>query len=380
MFVVSFASSNTCLGFVVAQRFHRLGRNLGVVRSPVAIVVNLREARRAGTPDWHASLPDGPLLVCCPLESNSHLRLKRLRGYKVRPAKRTHLVRGGYAQNADAQLIIVTIGLSRYDSRLIFTPAWLANLSAYLSANPSMEIDLADKILLALENVTARYGDVQVLWGVTFAVREGEIATLVGANGAGKTTTLKTISGVVRATDGQILFDGGHIDNLPPHQIAARGIAHVPEGRRLFPLMSVWENLELGAISSEARRLRAESFAQVFALFPKLKERESQMAGTLSGGEQQMVAIARGLMARPRLLILDEPSLGLAPIMVREMFEVIQTINREGITILLVEQNVQQSLKLANRAYVLENGRIVLEGAGSELLDDQRIREAYLGA
>ncbi len=243
-----------------------------------------------------------------------------------------------------------------------------------------MEIDLADKTLLTLENVTARYGDVQVLWGVTFAVREGEIATLVGANGAGKTTTLKTISGVVRATDGQIVFDGGHIDHLPPHQIAARGIAHVPEGRRLFPLMSVRENLEIGAISSEARRLRTGSFARVFALFPKLKERESQMAGTLSGGEQQMVAIARGLMARPRLLILDEPSLGLAPIVVREMFEIIQTINREGITILLVEQNVQQSLKLANRAYVLENGRIVLEGAGSDLLDDQRVREAYLGA
>jgi branched-chain amino acid transport system ATP-binding protein len=243
-----------------------------------------------------------------------------------------------------------------------------------------MEIDLADKTLLELENVTARYGDVQVLWGVTFAVREGEIATLVGANGAGKTTTLKTISGVVRATDGQIVFDGSHIDNLPPHQIAARGIAHVPEGRRLFPLMSVRENLELGAISSEARRLRAESFARVFALFPKLKERESQMAGTLSGGEQQMVAIARGLMARPHLLILDEPSLGLAPIVVREMFEIIQTINREGITILLVEQNVQQSLKLADRAYVLENGRVVLEGSGSDLLDDQRVREAYLGA
>lgn len=239
---------------------------------------------------------------------------------------------------------------------------------------------MADKTLLELKNVTARYGDVQVLWGVTFAVREMEIATLVGANGAGKSTALKTISGVVRATDGEIVFDGDRIDNLPAHQVAARGIAHVPEGRRLFPLMSVKENLELGAINREARRLRAESFARVFALFPKLKERESQMAGTLSGGEQQMVAIARGLMARPRLLILDEPSLGLAPIIVREMFEIIQTINREGITILLVEQNVQQSLRLANRAYVLENGRVVLEGAGSDLLNDQRVREAYLGA
>lgn len=239
---------------------------------------------------------------------------------------------------------------------------------------------MAEKTLLELKDVAAGYGDVRVLWGVTFVVREGEIATLVGANGAGKSTTLKTISGVVRATEGQIVFDGARIDKLPAHKIAALGIAHVPEGRRLFPLMSVRENLELGAISSEARRRRFESFERVFALFPKLKERSSQLAGTLSGGEQQMVAIARGLMARPRVLILDEPSLGLAPIVVREMFEIIQTINREGITILLVEQNVQQSLKLANRAYVLENGRVVLEGAGSDLLNDQRVREAYLGA
>jgi branched-chain amino acid transport system ATP-binding protein len=237
-----------------------------------------------------------------------------------------------------------------------------------------------EKNLIELEDVTARYGDAQVLWGVTFAVREGEIVTLVGANGAGKTTTLKTISGVVTARSGHIVFDGQRIDRLSPHKIAALGIAHVPEGRRLFPLMSIRENLELGAVSDEARRLRAESFEKVFALFPLLKERERQMAGTLSGGEQQMVAIARGLMARPRLIILDEPSLGLAPIVVKEMFEIIQTINREGITILLVEQNVQQSLKLADRAYVLENGRVVLEGAGSDLLNDERVREAYLGA
>jgi branched-chain amino acid transport system ATP-binding protein len=242
------------------------------------------------------------------------------------------------------------------------------------------EIVLTDKTLLSLKDVTAQYGDVQVLWGVTFTVREAEIATLVGANGAGKTTTLKTISGVVPATGGQIVFDGERIERLASHEIAARGIAHVPEGRRLFPLMSVKENLELGAITGQARRVRAESFERVFGLFPKLRERERQMAGTLSGGEQQMVAIARGLMARPRLLILDEPSLGLAPIIVREMFETIQAINREGITVLLVEQNVQQSLKLAGRAYVLENGRVVLEGSGSELLDDQRVREAYLGA
>lgn len=233
---------------------------------------------------------------------------------------------------------------------------------------------------LEITNLTAAYGDVQVLWGVSFSVREGEIATLVGANGAGKTTTLKAISGVVRATGGEVLFDGERIDRLSSHEIAARGIAHVPEGRRLFPLMSVKENLELGAIRAEATRLRAESFERIFALFPNLEERENQLAGTLSGGEQQMVAIARGLMARPRLLILDEPSLGLAPIIVKEMFDIVFTINREGITILLVEQNVQQSLKLANRAYVLENGRVVIEGTGAELLGDQRVREAYLGA
>jgi branched-chain amino acid transport system ATP-binding protein len=242
------------------------------------------------------------------------------------------------------------------------------------------EIDLTNETLLALHDVKAHYGDVQVLWGVSLSVREAEIATLVGANGAGKSTTLKTISGVVRASSGQITFAGERIDRLPAHEIAARGIAHVPEGRRLFPLMSVRENLELGAISDEARRLRGGSFERVFALFPTLKERERQLAGTLSGGEQQMVAIARGLMARPRLLILDEPSLGLAPIIVCEMFETIEAINREGITVLLVEQNVHQSLKLASRAYVLENGKVVLEGAGSELLDDERVREAYLGA
>jgi branched-chain amino acid transport system ATP-binding protein len=239
---------------------------------------------------------------------------------------------------------------------------------------------LNEKPLLALHDVTARYGDVQVLWGVTMAVREGEIAVLVGANGAGKSTSLKTISGVVSATGGEILFDGIRIERWSSHEIAALGIAHVPEGRRLFPLMSVRENLELGAVRGEARRRRGESFERVFALFPRVKEREQQMAGTLSGGEQQMVAIARGLMARPRLLILDEPSLGLAPIIVKEMFAIIQTINREGITVLLVEQNVQQSLKLADRAYVLENGRIVLAGAGQELLNDERVRAAYLGA
>lgn len=239
---------------------------------------------------------------------------------------------------------------------------------------------LKEKILLELKDVTARYGDVQVLWGVSLVVREGEIVTLVGANGAGKTTTLKAISGVVNATSGEILFGGENIENLPSHDIGALRIAHVPEGRRLFPMMSVKENLELGAVSREARKHRAETLEQVYTLFPKLKERDEQMAGTLSGGEQQMVAIGRGLMARPRLLMLDEPSLGLAPIIVREMFEIIRKLNSEGITVMLVEQNVQQSLKLADRAYVLENGKVVLEGTGSALLGDERVREAYLGA
>lgn len=239
---------------------------------------------------------------------------------------------------------------------------------------------MKEKILLELKSVTARYGDVQVLWGVSLTVRQGEIVTLVGANGAGKTTTLKAISGVVKATPGQIVLDGENVEKLSSHEIAARRIAHVPEGRRLFPMMSVRENLELGAVSREARRQRAETLDQVYALFPRLKERKEQMAGTLSGGEQQMVAIGRGLMARPRLLMLDEPSLGLAPIIVREMFDIIRRLNEEGITIMLVEQNVQQSLKLADRAYVLENGRVVLEGTGNALLGDERVREAYLGA
>jgi branched-chain amino acid transport system ATP-binding protein len=239
---------------------------------------------------------------------------------------------------------------------------------------------LSSDPLLKLSDVTAGYGDVQVLWGVTFSIRAGEIATLIGANGAGKTTTLKTISGIVRATGGRIMFDGADLTKLPSHRIAALGIAHVPEGRGLFPSMNVKENLELGLIGREARRRRAASLERVFALFPKLQQRLHQTAGTLSGGEQQMVAIARGLMSLPRLLILDEPSLGLAPIVVKEMFETVRTINVEGTTVLLVEQNVKQSLSLAARAFVLENGRIVLEGTGAELSEDDRVRLAYLGA
>jgi branched-chain amino acid transport system ATP-binding protein len=233
--------------------------------------------------------------------------------------------------------------------------------------------------MLKLMDVTAGYADVRVLWGVWLEVNRGQIVSLLGANGAGKTTTLRTISGLVRAASGQIIFEGENIEKLSPHQIAARGIAHVPEGRRLFPLMSVRENLELGARTDAAKRRRASSLELVFSLFPRLKERQHQAAGTLSGGEQQMVAIGRGLMACPRLLMLDEPSLGLAPLLVRELLSAIEKINREGITILLVEQNVQQSLKLADRAYILERGRVTIEGKAEELLNDQRIRAAYFG-
>jgi branched-chain amino acid transport system ATP-binding protein len=238
---------------------------------------------------------------------------------------------------------------------------------------------LTDKTLLELKDVAAGYGRVQVLWGVTLSVREGEIATLIGANGAGKTTTLKTISGVVPLQAGQILFSGERLSLLPSHEVAARGVVHVPEARRLFPSLTVRENLELGAVTPAARRKRTESLERIFTLFPRVSERQQQLAGTLSGGEQQMVAIGRGLMACPRLLMLDEPSLGLAPRIVQEMFDIVRTIRSEGISVLLVEQNVQQSLKLADRAYVLENGSIVLEGTGEELLKDDRVREAYLG-
>jgi branched-chain amino acid transport system ATP-binding protein len=233
--------------------------------------------------------------------------------------------------------------------------------------------------MLKLVGVTAGYGDAPVLWGVSLEVNRGQIVSLLGANGAGKTTTLRTISGLVRAEGGQIIFEGENIEKLSPHQIAERGIAHVPEGRCLFPLMSVRENLELGARTDAARRRRASSLEAVFWLFPKLKERQHQAAGTLSGGEQQMVAIGRGLMACPRLLMLDEPSLGLAPLVVREVFGAIEKINREGIAILLVEQNVYQSLRLADRAYILERGRVTIEGKAEELLSDQRIRAAYFG-
>ncbi|HEY7677267.1 MAG TPA: ABC transporter ATP-binding protein [Candidatus Methylomirabilis sp.] len=233
--------------------------------------------------------------------------------------------------------------------------------------------------MLEVQNLQVFYGDVQALWDVTFAVRPGEIVTLVGSNGAGKTTTLKTISGLLRPAAGHVRLEGQDIGTLPPHEILTRGIAQIPEGRRLWPHMTVLENLELGAYMAEARRRRDESLRWTLALFPRLRERQGQLAGTLSGGEQQMVAIARGLMSRPRLLMLDEPSLGLAPLLVEEVFRIVREINGQGVTVLLVEQNLRQALEVAHRAYVLETGRVTLSGPSPDVLAHAHIRTAYLG-
>ena len=234
-------------------------------------------------------------------------------------------------------------------------------------------------ILLRLEGIQVGYGDMTAVHEASLEVREGETVALIGGNGAGKTTTLRAISGLLPLRGGRIEFAGARLDGLASSQVVARGIAHVPEGRQLFPTMSVRENLDLGARSAEARRSRAETLASVLDLFPRLAERQGQLAGTLSGGEQQMCAIGRGLMAKPRLLMLDEPSLGLAPVVVRTIFDDLQRINRGGLTILLVEQNVLRSLQLCHRGYVLENGRMALEGAGESLLQSPHIKQAYLG-
>ena len=233
--------------------------------------------------------------------------------------------------------------------------------------------------LLELHDVEVAYGDLPALRGVTLGLEEGETLSVVGANGAGKTTMLRTISGLQRPRAGQIVFDGVRLDRLPTHAIVARGVVQVPEGRKIFPSLTVKENLELGSYVAGAREHRRETLARVLVLFPRLAERQRQVAGTMSGGEQQMLAIGRALMARPRVLMLDEPSLGLAPIIVREIFRIIAEINQLGTTVLLVEQNTRQALALSRRGYVLENGRIALEGTGSELLDNEHVRRAYLG-
>jgi len=233
--------------------------------------------------------------------------------------------------------------------------------------------------LLRVDGIEVGYGDLTAVGDVSLEVREGEAVALIGANGAGKTTTLRAVSGLLPLRRGRIEFEGQRLDGLTSAQIVARGIAHVPEGRQLFPTMTVLENLELGARTRAARARRDESLARVFGLFPRLRERREQLAGTLSGGEQQMCAIGRGLMACPRLLMLDEPSLGLAPVMVKAIFEDLGRINAQGLTILLVEQNVLRSLQLAHRGYVIENGRVTRSGTGPELLASGHIKQAYLG-
>ena len=234
-------------------------------------------------------------------------------------------------------------------------------------------------MLLEVDGIEAFYGDVQALWGVSFRVGEGELVALLGANGAGKTTTLRAVTGLLPPRRGRITFAGQPIHREPAHRIASLGIAHVPEGRQLFPLMTVEENLLLGSYLHRARASRRRNLDEVYRRFPRLYERRHQDAGTLSGGEQQMLAIGRALMSEPRLLVLDEPSLGLAPVLVQELFRVIRDIATSGTTVLLVEQNVHQALAIADRAYVLENGRVVMEGTGKALLADRRVQEAYLG-
>ncbi len=233
--------------------------------------------------------------------------------------------------------------------------------------------------MLQVEAVDAGYGSVQVLWDVSLEVNAGELVAVVGANGAGKTTTLRVITGLLPPWRGRVVFNDRRIDGRSAHEIVDLGIAHVPEGRQLFPEMTVEEHLLVGSLLPRTRSQRSTNLERVYATFPQLKERRRQDAGTLSGGEQQMLAIARALMSAPRLLILDEPSLGLAPILVRQVLHDVVEIRRQGVTVLLVEQNVQQALSLTDRAYVLQNGRIVLSGSGKQLLQRDEVRRAYMG-
>jgi len=234
--------------------------------------------------------------------------------------------------------------------------------------------------MLEIQGLDVFYGDVQAVWDVSLHVDEGSIVALVGANGAGKSTLLKTISGITPAERGAILFSGKSLTNLPPQDIVDMGISHVPEGRRLFSDLTVLENLKLGAYTPRARKTIERSLARAYDLFPVLRNRRNQKSGSLSGGEQQMLAIARAMMSRPRILMLDEPSLGLSPILVRTMFELIMNLNSQNVTILLVEQNIHQALKIADRAYVLKNGKITMTGGGEELLSDPEVQKAYIGA
>jgi len=233
--------------------------------------------------------------------------------------------------------------------------------------------------MLAVEKLNSGYGRIQILWDVALNVKKGEIVALVGANGAGKSTTLKTIAGILRRMSGSVTFEEKHIEGLPAHVVVSQGLALVPEGRRVFPYMTVKENLEMGAYTVKSAKEVQQNLEWVYSLFPKLKDRQSQLAGTFSGGEQQMLVIGRALMSRPRFLMLDEPSLGLQPNIVNNVFESLKQLHAEGVTILLVEQNVRKSLELAQRGYVLEHGRVVLEGEGKTLLANEEVRKAYLG-
>ncbi len=232
---------------------------------------------------------------------------------------------------------------------------------------------------LAMESVCASYGDVQALWDISLSVPSGSLVTLLGANGAGKTTTLRTICGLLPPTSGRILYDGREISGHPAHEVAALSISLVPEGRQLFPQMTVEENLLIGSYVKRARARRRANLERVYGLFPRLAERRAQVAETLSGGEQQMLAIARGLMQEPDLIMFDEPSLGLAPILVREIFEIVKELHSQGLTIFLVEQNVHYAMKIADYCYIIENGRVVQEGEPALLEQDPKVREAYLG-
>lgn len=234
--------------------------------------------------------------------------------------------------------------------------------------------------MLEVKDLHVSYGAIKAVKGISFNVEEGEIVTLIGANGAGKSTTLRTISGLETAASGSIVFMGTDITKMPPHDIVKQGIAHVPEGRRVFANLSVLENLKLGANLRKDTEGIKKDIKRVFELFPRLEERQNQSAGTLSGGEQQMLAVGRALMTRGRLMLLDEPSMGLAPLVVEEIFKIIKEINKEGTTILLIEQNAYMALGIANRAYVLETGNIVLQGPACELANNEEVKKAYLGA
>ncbi|MBR5539203.1 MAG: ABC transporter ATP-binding protein [Clostridia bacterium] len=233
--------------------------------------------------------------------------------------------------------------------------------------------------MLKVENIQVYYGMINAIKGVSFEVNEGEIIALIGANGAGKTTILHTITGLVSPKSGHVLFEGNDLTKIPPHQIVYLGMAHVPEGRRIFQQLTVYENLKLGAFSITDKEQIEKNLNYVYMHFPRLAERKNQIAGTLSGGEQQMLAMGRALMSNPKILLMDEPSMGLSPLLVNEIFKIISEVSKDGTTVLLVEQNAKKALSIADRAYVLETGNIVMEGKASELLDNPRIRAAYLG-